>query len=195
MASDDVIESGKLEYTLQAAAQRLGVDSIDDVIAAIDRMIAEREALCDVSVEPTVIGYAVFARKKRNRKEIDPLSYGVLDQPYPNKLLRRGAVQLFKSAAAVKAAIKKTLDDSKQMPWTKDWELVAYPVYESIANKKKNTDDYWICACVKLDKNGDAQAIGMVHRSRKRCSKCGAHKGDQLTASEIRERDAKGIEQ
>ena len=76
-----------------------------------------------------IIGWIVFAQSRKNLDSIDPLSYGIGEQPYPDQLLRRGACHLFATQKAAASAITKTLAESADMPWVKSFRLIAMPVY------------------------------------------------------------------
>lgn len=72
------------------------------------------------------MSYAIFCLQKNKNRAVDqpcldPLDYGIGDEPWPELLLRRGRVALFDTEDAAFAALKETLrsDDEAVKSWAK----------------------------------------------------------------------------
>ena len=85
----------------------------------------------------TPIGFSVFAISKRNQDVMDPLSFGVLDQPSPDILLRRKVVHVFTTKKRAEREIKRAYEAGRGMPWTKDWSLAIVPVFADVGRAKE----------------------------------------------------------
>ena len=73
--------------------------------------------------------YAVFCcRKKKNRAIdppcLDPLDFGIGEEPNPELLLRRGRVGMFVSKEHAEGALRTTGKELAGQAFTKDFEFV-----------------------------------------------------------------------
>jgi hypothetical protein len=75
--------------------------------------------------------YAVFCLPKNKNRAVDPpcldpLDYGVGNEPDPHRLLRRGRVALFATAEEAEEALRATLLDGSSpelAPWKKKFKF------------------------------------------------------------------------
>lgn len=74
--------------------------------------------------------FAVFCcQKKKNRAIdppcLDPLDFGIGDEPERALLMRRGRVGMFPTKADAEAALTTTANACKGQPWTKEFAFVV----------------------------------------------------------------------
>jgi hypothetical protein len=72
--------------------------------------------------------YAVFCLPKEKNRAVDPpcldpLDYGVGNEPGPHLLLRRGRVALFATVDDAADAIRATLEDGELTTWKKKFKF------------------------------------------------------------------------
>jgi hypothetical protein len=74
--------------------------------------------------------YAVFCIPKNKNRDLDPpcldpVDYGIDDEPMPHLLLRRGRVGLFETEEQAIAAARKTIEhpDTKNNGWKKSYQF------------------------------------------------------------------------
>jgi len=80
--------------------------------------------------------FAAFVIPKKKNRAIDPpcldpMSYGVGDEPVPELLARRGRITLFSTYEEASEAIRKTAQACKGDPWIKKFAFVVLECHKS----------------------------------------------------------------